>query len=429
MRKPGLCLYIAMFIDEAKLYVKGGDGGNGAVAFRREKYVPFGGPAGGDGGRGGHVYVVVNPRMNTLAALPRKRHFRAGNGGHGGNFNRTGKNGRDIYIEVPPGTVVRDAETGELLADLVEPGQKVLVARGGRGGRGNARFATSTNQAPRIAEKGEPGQERWIKLELKLIADVGIVGVPNAGKSTLLSVISAARPKIADYPFTTLEPNLGVVIWNNRDMVVADIPGLIAGAHKGAGLGHDFLRHIQRCRVLIHLLNGFSPDPLADFEQINLELELFDERLAAKPQLVALNKIDLPEVRERWPDIRRALEERGQEPMAISAATHEGVDELIRRAFEMLASLPPEREPLEVPVYRPKEQTSPFEIVREGDGFRVRGERIERLAAMTYWEYDEAVARFQRILEATGIYQALLDAGVKPGDTVYIGDRELVWEE
>ena len=243
------------FIDEVKIYVKAGDGGNGAVAFRREKYVPFGGPAGGNGGKGGDVILYADPGMNTLVAFRRKRHFKAGRGGHGGGQNRQGAAGKDCRIPVPVGTVVRDAETGQILADLVEPGQEVVVARGGRGGRGNAAFASPTNQAPRFAEKGAPGEERWLILELKLIADVGIIGVPNAGKSTLLSVISAARPKIADYPFTTLSPNLGVVTVNFHDFVVADIPGLIEGAHKGAGLGDRFLRHIERTRLLIHLLD------------------------------------------------------------------------------------------------------------------------------------------------------------------------------
>jgi len=250
-----------MFFDEARIYVKAGDGGDGCVSFRREKYVPLGGPNGGDGGRGGDVYLVANPHLNTLVGFKRRVHFKAQRGSHGRGKGQKGRQGDDVFIEVPPGTVVRDAETGEFIADLTEEGQQALVAQGGRGGRGNAAFATPTNQAPRIAERGEPGQERRLYLELKLIADVGIVGVPNAGKSTLLSVVSAARPKIADYPFTTLEPSLGVVILDDyTSFVMADIPGLIEGAHAGTGLGHEFLRHIERTRIIIHLLDGASAD-------------------------------------------------------------------------------------------------------------------------------------------------------------------------
>lgn len=420
-----------MAYDEARIRVKSGDGGNGIVHFRREKYVPRGGPSGGDGGKGGDVYLVVEPTLNTLQAFAQQKYFEAESGQPGGPSNRTGRSGADLIIPVPPGTLVRDADTGILIADLVRPGQKVLVARGGRGGRGNARFATSTNQAPRIAEKGEPGEQRTLDLELKLLADVGIVGVPNAGKSTLLSVVSNAKPKIADYPFTTLEPNLGVVRLDDRDMVLADIPGLIEGAHQGLGLGHDFLRHIQRTRALIHLLDGAGQDPLADFHQINTELALFDEALGEKPQIVALNKIDLPQAQERWPAIRDALKALGYDPLAISAVTHESVRELLRRTVAVLDALPPQaEESAERPVYTLGEDPFAFEITRQPDGsFRVSGKRIERAVAMTYWDYDQAAARFQRILEAMGISQALRDHGIQPGDTVFIGDMELEWGE
>ncbi len=419
-----------MFMDEVKIYVKAGDGGNGLVAFRREKFVPHGGPAGGDGGKGGDVCLVVNPRLNTLSVFKHKRHFKAGRGGNGGNFNRAGKNGADMVIEVPPGTLARDDTTGRLLADLTQPGQRVCAARGGRGGRGNARFATSTNQAPRVAEKGEPGEERWLKLELRLLADVGIVGAPNAGKSTLLSVISAAKPKIADYPFTTLEPNLGVVEMDHRTFVAADIPGLIEGAHMGAGLGHAFLRHVQRTRVLIHLLDGAAEDPFADFIQINAELALFDKRLGEKPQLVVFNKMDLPQAEKRWPAVREQIEARGYAVMAISALTHTGVRELIGRVFQMLDEAPEALPPEEVPVYTLDEDPLAFEIDRlDAHEWRVRGAHIERAAKMTYWEYDEAILRFQRILETLGIYQALIDAGVQQGDAVHIGEYELEWHD
>ena len=418
-----------MFFDEAKIYVKAGDGGAGMSHFRREKYVPRGGPDGGDGGKGGDVILVARPSINTLVAFKRKHRFVAENGGRGGSSNKTGASAPDLRIEVPPGTVVRDAETSGILADLTQPDQEVVVAHGGRGGRGNAGFATSTNQAPRLAEKGEPGASRHLYLELKLIADVGIVGVPNAGKSTLLSVVSNAKPRIAPYPFTTLEPNLGVVIVGDRDMVLADIPGLVEGAHMGVGLGHAFLRHVQRTRVLIHLLDGAAENPLADFNQINAELALFDEKLAQKPQLVVLNKMDLPEAQGKWPSVQSALRERGYETMSISAATQTDTQDLVNRAAALLAELPAEVPSTEeLPVYSLGKDEMAFTVSREDDGsFRVRGERIERAAAMTYWELDESAARFQRILAALGITEALESAGVEPGDTVYVGDFELEW--
>ncbi|NDJ76843.1 MAG: GTPase ObgE [Chloroflexi bacterium] len=419
-----------MTFDEAKIHVRSGDGGNGIVHFRREKYVPRGGPTGGDGGKGGDVYFVVRPTLNTLIAFSRQSHFKAENGAPGGTSNKTGRSGDDVLIEVPPGTIVRDAGSGDVIADLVQPGQRVRVAQGGRGGRGNARFASSTNQAPRIAEKGEPGQERWLTLELKLLADIGIVGVPNAGKSTLLSVISNAKPKIAAYPFTTLEPNLGVVVLDDRDVVFADIPGLVEGAHAGAGLGHGFLRHIQRTRVLVHLLDGMAEDPIADFHQINTELALFDEHLGTKPQIVALNKMDLPQAEEYWPLVREELVKLGYEPMAISAVTQRNVRDLINRAVQALDELPEEEAPAvaEIPVYELDEDPLAFTVSRTPDGgFRVAGQRIERAVAMTYWDYDQAVTRFQRILESMGVTAALEEAGVKPGDSVYIGDMELEW--
>ena len=417
-----------MFFDEAKIYVKAGDGGNGCVSFRREKYIPFGGPNGGKGGKGGDVYLGVDAHLNTLINFKKRSHFKAQRGDHGRGKNQTGKQGEDLTIAVPPGTVAYDADTGQLLADLIQPEQRAIVARGGRGGRGNAAFATPTNQAPRLAEKGEPGQERWLRLELKLIADVGIVGVPNAGKSTLLAAVSAARPKIADYPFTTLEPNLGVVTVDDRDFVLADIPGLIEGAHAGAGLGHQFLRHVERTRLLIHLLDGASADPLSDFEKINEELALFDSQLARKPQVVVLNKMDLPQTQALWPRIRREMKKLELEAMSISAVTGQGVPTLLQRVAGLLDSLP-KKEPVieEVKVFRLEEE-EPFSITQEGDGWRVRGPEIERVVAMTNWEYDEAVMRFQRILEAMGISAALEKAGVEVGDTVSIGDIELEWQ-
>lgn len=418
-----------IFFDEAKIYVRGGDGGNGCISFRREKYVPFGGPNGGNGGKGGDVYLVASAHLNTLVHFHRKSHFKARRGEHGRGKDQHGKTGDDLLVEVPAGTVVFEAHTGEVIADLTEDGQRALVARGGRGGRGNATFATATNQAPRIAEKGEPGEERWLRLELRLLADVGIVGMPNAGKSTLLAAVSAARPKIADYPFTTLIPNLGVVEVDRRTFVMADIPGLIEGAHQGLGLGDKFLRHIQRTRVLVHLLDGIAPDPLSDFEAINEELAEFDRSLAQKPQIVVLNKMDLPEVREKWPECSRALEERGYDALAISAVTGEGVQPLLRRVAALLDEHAEEPGALpEVKVFRPPPDESAFEIVREADYWRVKGIAVERRAAMTNWDLDEGILHFQRVLDAMGITEALEKAGVEPGDTVVIGEAVLEWQ-
>jgi GTP-binding protein len=422
-----------MFYDEAKIYVKAGDGGNGVVAWRREAHVPRGGPSGGNGGKGGDVYLLADPQVNTLIAFNKQVHFRAPNGDHGRGKNQTGAQGSDLLIPVPIGTVAYATETGQMLADLATRDQRVLLARGGRGGRGNHAFRSPTNQAPRIAENGEPGEELWLRLELKLLADVGIVGVPNAGKSTLLSRISAARPKIGDYPFTTLEPTLGVVIVDDRDMVVADIPGLIEGAHSGAGLGLAFLRHVERTRLLIHLLNGLSPDPIGDYEVINQELQLFNPHLSEKPQVVALNKMDLPDVREQWPGVARALRARGVvEPLAISAVTGEGLDALLRRAATLLTELPPPPPLADIAPLAPiaPEADKSFTVERDPDGaWRVRGRRIERIVVMTRWEYYDAVMRFQRILEALSITQALRERGIEEGDTVRIGEKELEWSE
>ncbi len=420
-------------IDQAKLYVRSGDGGDGIISFRREKYVPHGGPYGGDGGRGGSVILRVSATLNTLSPFKHKTQFKAEAGKRGGTATKTGASADDLIIDVPPGTVVRDADTDELIADLIQPNDQIVVVPGGRGGRGNYHFANPHNQAPRVAEKGEPGVERWITLELKLIADVGIVGVPNAGKSTLLSVISNARPKIADYPFTTLEPNLGVVLYDDVDLVVADIPGLVEGAHMGVGLGHSFLRHVQRTRLLIHLLNGANDDPIADFNQINQELALYDEKLGERPQIVVLNKIDIPEVRARWPQIEADLKALGVEnAMAISAAAQENVTSLIQRMFAEFAALPEEAAPAteEMPVYSLPEADVSFTVEKEGEGeYRVIGKRLERAAAMTYWDYDEAILRFQRLLDTLGVTEALREAGVQEGDTVHIGDHELEWSD
>lgn len=420
-----------MFLDEVHLTVMAGKGGDGMMHFHREKYVTRGGPDGGDGGHGGDVILTVDPNLNTLSLFRHQRSFRAQDGTRGGSNNRTGKSGADRVLAVPRGTLVRDAATGLVLGDLTEPGQQLRVARGGRGGRGNPHFASPSNQAPSIAEKGEPGEGRELGLELKLIADIGLVGVPNAGKSTFLAAATAARPKIAAYPFTTTEPNLGVALLDDTPLVLADIPGLLEGAHRGVGLGFAFLRHIQRTRVLIHLLDGTGESPLADFSQINTELALFDPRLSSKPQVVALNKMDLPEVQARWEMVRRELAQRGVELMPLSAATHRGLREVLARAAQRLRDAPvPAPSEEELPLYRGPQEADEFKLEREVDGgWRVHGRRIERAAAMTYWEMDEAVERFQRILAAMGIYEAMKRSGVKQGDVVRIGENELEWHD
>ncbi|MDE0183401.1 MAG: GTPase ObgE [Caldilineaceae bacterium] len=420
-----------MFFDRAKIHVQAGAGGNGIVAFRREKFVPKGGPAGGTGGRGGDVYVIADSDLNTLHSFQRKVHFRAGRGRHGGGNQKAGATGEDLLIPVPVGTVVRIAESDTVLADLVRADERALVARGGRGGRGNAAFKSGRNRAPRLAENGEVGEARWLALELKIVADAGIVGVPNAGKSTLLSVISQARPKIAEYPFTTVVPSLGVADVNHVQIVFADIPGLLEGAHDGVGLGLDFLRHVERSRVLVHLLNGASPDPLGDFEVINQEMTLFNPALAERPQLVVLNKIDLAEARAIWPQLQEKLAERGHELHAISAVTGENVQQLLYQVKTLLDALPAadRTETVEtLPVLSPEEDERAFSITRlEHDLWLVEGVAIERVAQMTNWDYYEAGMRFQRILAATGITDALREEGIEDGDRVQIGVVELVW--
>jgi GTPase len=421
-----------MFIDEVEIQLQAGKGGDGMMHFHREKFVQRGGPDGGDGGHGANVLLKVDRSLNTLYRFRRKRKYEAEDGENGGTNNMTGKSGADLIIPVPPGTMVRDARSGQLISDLTVTDQSLLVARGGRGGRGNPHFASASNQAPHVAEKGAPGEACTLRLELKLLADIGLVGAPNAGKSTFLAAVTAARPKIAAYPFTTLEPNLGVATIDGFDAVVlADIPGLIEGAHLGIGLGYSFLRHVQRTRVLIHLLDGAAADPLADFSQTNSELALFDSELANKPQIVAINKMDLPEARERSESLRAELQRRGFETFSISAAGRQGVRDVLLRAIQILRALPDipitERE---IPVYRPPEDPDAFTIEREPDGaWRVRGKRIERAALMTYWEMEEAVVRFQKILAVTGIYKALQQAGVRAGDVVRIGENELEWQD
>ncbi len=423
-----------MFLDRVKIWVRAGDGGDGAATFRREAHVPRGGPDGGDGGRGGSVYLRVDPGQTTLRDFRHAHHFRASPGGRGAGAKRHGKAGDDLHLDVPPGTAVYDAESGALLADLVAVGQTVMVARGGRGGLGNVHFATATHQTPRHAQKGEPGEERWLQLELRLIADVGLVGLPNAGKSTLLAALTAARPKIADYPFTTLEPNLGVLELGGDDErrpTIADVPGLIEGASQGAGLGHAFLRHVERTRILVHVVDGSARDPEWGYVVIRDELRDHDPALLEKPMIVAFNKLDLPDAVAAWPAFQRARERDGLPVVGISAARGIGLDEL----RELLAKLLPSAEELAAPpepagvvVHRFDSLAEGFAVSREDGAFRVRGRRIERIAAQTNFDNEESAARFQRDLARLGIDAELRRAGIAPGDTVRIGSVELEWE-
>lgn len=415
-------------LDRVDIFVRAGDGGNGVVSFRREKYVPLGGPNGGDGGRGGNVYLVADASLNTLNYFRRHRHFKAERGRHGEGSKRQGRSGEDLSIPVPPGTVVFDAQD-RLLADLAQPGQQVLLAQGGRGGWGNAHYATPTHQAPRVAQKGEPGEEGRFRLVLKLIADVGIVGYPNVGKSTFLAVVSAARPKVADYPFTTLEPVLGVVEVGMKTFVLADIPGLIEGAHRGAGLGHDFLRHIERTRLLIHLLDGASASPRQDWEGLNRELALFDPALALKRQVLAVNKIDLPQVRQRMPQISEELEGLGSALHFISAATGEGTGRLLQEVSGLLEQIQAQT-PTDTgfKVFRPRALPQRLNVSQEDGLFVVSGAGVERLANMADLENREALLMLRRQLTRKGVDRALERAGVKPGDTVRIGRTEFFWE-
>jgi GTP-binding protein len=419
-----------MFYDQATISVRGGRGGDGSMNFRRESMVPMGGPDGGNGGRGGDVVFIVNRNLNTLNAFQHKRQFEADDGRRGRKQNMTGRSGKPLFIEVPPGTVVRDADTGDLIGDLTHEQQRLIAAKGGKGGRGNATYATAHNQAPRMAENGAPGEYRELKLELKLIADIGFVGLPNAGKSTLLASLTAAKPKIANYPFTTLQPNLGVAQVDMRRVVVlADIPGLIEGASQGTGLGHEFLRHIERTRVLIHLIDGMSDDPVRDYETIQAELAAFGHGLAEKPQVVALTKMDLPDAQAAH-ELYASFVAR-HSAFAISAATGNGVRELLLRAVEVLDGLPPLEEPEIVPeLTMDDEALLHFEVSHNDDGsYKVSSPMLERRAEITRWDLDEAVQKFQRALENSGIGPELQRRGVKPGDLVYIGDYELEWGE
>lgn len=425
-----------MFVDKAKIYVKAGNGGDGRVSFRREKYVPNGGPDGGDGGDGGDIVFIVDENMRTLMDFRYKKKHIAGNGEMGGTNNSSGKSADDLYIKVPAGTILRDAETGALLGDLKYHGDKVIVALGGKGGKGNQHFATPTRQAPRFAQPGEPGMERWIEMELKLLADVGLVGFPNVGKSTFLSIVTSAKPKIANYHFTTLVPNLGVVdLGSGRSFVIADIPGIIEGAHSGVGLGHDFLRHVERTKVLIHLLDASGlegRDPLEDFDKINQELKLYSEKLANKPQLVACNKMDIPEARENYGRIAEELGKKGYEVYAISAATRDGIAPIMDRVFNLLESIKDVEEPVEEIVdlmYHISTEDKPFTARKENGVFIVEGKLIEQLLASVNLDDNDSIKYFQKVLRKRGIVDELRQLGVKDGDTIRMLDLEFEYFE
>ncbi|MBO9609223.1 MAG: GTPase ObgE [Paenibacillaceae bacterium] len=434
-----------MFVDKAKIFVKGGDGGDGIVAFRREKYVPEGGPAGGDGGNGGDVIFRVDEGLRTLMDFRYQRHFKAERGVKGRNKSMHGANADDMIVRVPPGTVVLDDDTQEIIADLTRQGQEVVVARGGRGGRGNTRFVTASNTAPEIAENGEEGQERWIVLELKVMADIGLVGFPSVGKSTLLSVVSAAQPKIGAYHFTTLTPNLGVVdVGDGRSFVMADLPGLIEGAHEGVGLGHEFLRHVERTRVIIHVVDmagSEGRDPYEDYVKINDELRLYDERLAGRPQLIAANKMDLPDAEEQLALFREQLAEAGEvtvrDIVPISAASRQGIQSLLYKAADLLdeaiKSLPVEEEPAleERKIFRleSRDDEQDFTIRRDNEAFVIDSPSIERLIKRTNFGSQDGIQRFARILRAKGVDAALRKLGAEEGQTIRIGDFEFEFVE
>lgn len=431
-----------MFVDKAKIYVKGGDGGDGIVAFRREKYVPEGGPAGGDGGKGGDVIFRVDEGLRTLMDFRYQRHFKAQRGEKGRNKSQHGANAENMIVRVPPGTVVIDDDTQEVLADLTRHGQQIVVARGGRGGRGNIRFATPNNPAPELAEHGEEGEERWVVLELKVMADVGLVGFPSVGKSTLLSVVSAAEPKIGAYHFTTITPNLGVVeVGEGRSFVMADLPGLIEGAHEGVGLGHEFLRHVERTRLIVHVVDmagSEGRDPFDDWQKINDELRQYNADLEHRPQIVAANKMDMPESAENLEKFRKQVSEvRGDlEIMAISSLTRQGVQELVYRAADLLDQIPeaPAIEEVteleERKIYKlDKREDEGFTIRRENETFIVESVKIERMMKRMQLNSHDAILKLARTLRHMGVDEELRKRGAKDGTPVRIGDFEFEFVE
>ena len=425
---------IELFIDTARIYIKAGDGGNGIISFRREKYVAYGGPDGGDGGKGGDVIFIADPNLSTLLDFKYRKKYIAQNGENGRGKNQYGKNGEDLYIKVPVGTLIINDETGEIIADLVKPNQKAIVLRGGKGGRGNAKFATPTLKTPRFAESGEKGKEMWVRLELKLLADVGLIGFPNAGKSTLLASCTRAKPKIANYPFTTLTPNLGVVEHKGKSFVMADIPGLIEGAHRGEGLGHDFLRHIERTKMLIHVVDVSASegrDPIEDFEKINEELKLYSERLLTLSQIVAANKIDIQSGKENFPAFEKEIKKRGYEVYPISALTKVGIDKLLDKTIEILSSIPVEeiKEVPEVIVYTPPEEEETLNIEVKDNTYYLSGTKIDKLLKRVNLQDEYSLRYFEMLLRKSGVIDALKEKGFKSGDTINVRDFEFEYYE
>lgn len=421
-----------MFIDKARIFVKAGNGGNGAVSFRREKYVPAGGPDGGDGGRGANIIMVADTGLRTLMDFKYKKKYSAQHGEDGSKKKRAGKNGEDLILSVPEGTVIRDEKTGLIIADLKKAGDQAVVARGGYGGKGNQHFANAVRQAPAFAKSGTDGQERWITLELKMIADVGLLGFPNVGKSTFLSVVTSAKPKIANYHFTTLTPNLGVVqTRHGESFVIADIPGIIEGAADGVGLGHDFLRHVERTKVLVHIvdISGIEGrDPIDDFEKINEELRLYNERLSTRPQLVVANKSDLLFDESIYENFKKTMEEKGYEVFKMSAATRDGVDQVIDRVSQLLNEVEEVELVSQEEMYRPEldvDDEAGLKIEVDKDGiYVVTGKELRRIMYSVNFDDMESLQFFQAQMEAKGVFDMLREAGIEDGDTVKIYELE-----
>ena len=421
-----------MFIDKARIFVKAGNGGNGAVSFRREKYVPAGGPDGGDGGRGANIIMVADTGLRTLMDFKYKKKYSAQHGEDGSKKKRAGKNGEDLILSVPEGTVIRDEKTGLIIADLKKAGDQAVVARGGYGGKGNQHFANAVRQAPAFAKSGTDGQERWITLELKMIADVGLLGFPNVGKSTFLSVVTSAKPKIANYHFTTLTPNLGVVQTRHvESFVIADIPGIIEGAADGVGLGHDFLRHVERTKVLVHIvdISGIEGrDPIDDFEKINEELRLYNERLSTRPQLVVANKSDLLFDESIYENFKKTMEEKGYEVFKMSAATRDGVDQVIDRVSQLLNEVEEVELVSQEEMYRPEldvDDEAGLKIEVDEDGiYVVTGKELRRIMYSVNFDDMESLQFFQAQMEAKGVFDMLREAGIEDGDTVKIYELE-----
>lgn len=421
-----------MFIDKARIFVKAGNGGNGSVSFRREKYVPAGGPDGGDGGRGASIIMVADTGLRTLMDFKYKKKYSAQHGEDGSKKRRAGKNGEDLILSVPEGTIIRDEKTGLIIADLKKAGDQAVVARGGYGGKGNQHFANAVRQAPAFAKSGTDGQERWITLELKMIADVGLLGFPNVGKSTFLSVVTSAKPKIANYHFTTLTPNLGVVqTRHGESFVIADIPGIIEGAADGVGLGHDFLRHVERTKVLVHIvdISGIEGrDPIDDFEKINEELRLYNEKLATRPQLVVANKSDLLFDESIYENFKKAMEDKGYEVFKMSAATRDGVDQVIDRVSQLLNEVEEVELVSQEEMYRPELDTDDedglkIEVDEEGI-YVVTGKELRRIMYSVNFDYMESLQFFQAQMESKGVFDMLRKAGIEDGDTVKIYELE-----